>query len=292
MLPRRWRESWLRLSTPASIRAQVERDAATPQLPLRVGSAEVELIALVIGLKPVVRQWLSADNQAHLERVLPPGFTVEVTEPLGRRLAFIGRDAERVKDAVRAEVEVDDAALGAALGYPPCCVDAFLAQTDTVKVRDRTPLALARACAARSRRADARLNNLDLGLFHWISWSPCSFDCAASLEWVSHAADAFLAYEVSGKRRDARRHAAVGDFVRRADALLRAHRVWWNDAQVSVEGVRQGQRLLVRSAWPTWRDHPSGGLSPELKERAVLVAAALTHRHELTLRDADVFSFE
>lgn len=67
--------------------------------------------------------------------------------------------------------------IGEALGYPPCCAEHFAAFPHMHD--NRQPIASAAAATA---RFDPLLNNLSLSLPHLIPWTPCRFDCPASLE--------------------------------------------------------------------------------------------------------------
>jgi len=89
----------------------------------------------------------------------------EITASDERRAAHLRAQAGAMRD------------LGALLGYPPCCVEAFLEvgpMTD-----NRGPVA---AAAARTTRFEPWLNNLDLATFHTISFFPCRYDCPRALE--------------------------------------------------------------------------------------------------------------
>jgi hypothetical protein len=102
-------------------------------------------------------------------------------------------DAERVASldaAIRARVRPTrllelHRELGALLGYPACCVDAFvddLAARSDERQSQPDHLGLLRAAAGRSARLDWRLNpglvDRDASL---VSHVPCRFDCPASL---------------------------------------------------------------------------------------------------------------
>ncbi|NOZ00630.1 MAG: hypothetical protein GXP54_01915 [Deltaproteobacteria bacterium] len=76
--------------------------------------------------------------------------------------------------------------MGQALGYPRCCVDAFVAAG-----ADATTSDLIRAAHGRSHAFDWRLNCLDpLSPFTLVPHVPCSFDCEASVAIGDGVADA------------------------------------------------------------------------------------------------------
>ena len=104
-----------------------------------------------------------------------------------RLLVLIGRDRDAVDEALSIERRLLggygqeqavrlSARLGRLLGYPDCCVDAF-AELGTLRTNARA----IRASAGRSERFEPRLNNLNLNVFHHVSWFPCRYDCPASL---------------------------------------------------------------------------------------------------------------
>lgn len=83
--------------------------------------------------------------------------------------------------------------MGKLLGYPECCINAFVEAGKDAKTTD-----LIRAAHRRSRRFDARLNVLDpMSPFMLIPHIPCRFDCEASLEIADglvRALDAFYPF--------------------------------------------------------------------------------------------------
>lgn len=131
-----------------------------------------------------------------LEQRRDLGVQEEVDAPLeeaarsgqDRLLVLIGRDPAAVEEALSIERRLLggfgqeqavrlSARLGRLLGYPDCCVDAF-AELGTLRSNVRA----IRAAAGRSDRFEPLLNNLNLNVFHHISWFPCRYDCPTSLE--------------------------------------------------------------------------------------------------------------
>ena len=276
----------LRDALPVRDRAAVEHaraDADRRPIAYPLGSGQAEEVALSIGLRPLIRQVLQRRDlgvaRARFER---SGFTCEVAPrvygpsrdgwdgaksslppdaPGARQALFVGRDRARVEEAVACDVaktDEADRALGRLLGYPRCCVEAFVA---TSAHRFNTEL-YARAVARTRGAAHPRLNGLDLAIFHFVSWSPCAFDCALSLAY----ADAVAA-------RLQRTHAP---FVTAVDAALAAPRlVLLDEVQLSLRAERDGEGYLLRDAWPTARDrHPHIALDADARE-AVARALAL-----------------
>lgn len=256
------------------------------------GSGEAELVALMVGLKPLVRQTLSPQDLLALRgRVLSSGLVLEVAPALfeGRHIAYLAQDAALTKAAARAEENRADAELGALLGYPPCCVSAFLEVPEGFR-RKRTNLGLMAAAARRtgSRPFVPRLNGLDLGVFHYLSWYPCAFDCAISRAYADQVAAA-LERRHGGwmvERRDCVAGCAHERFVKAVDSVLSAHRLMvLEEVQVSMRGRLEGARLQVSEAWPTFRDRPAGAtLEPEEQEAALHLTAAITRAGSVELR--------
>jgi hypothetical protein len=141
---------------------------------------------------------------------------------IARQALYVARDlaaARRARELDR--MAADDAGpdgtreLGALLGYPTCCTDAFAALSR--RWPNRAPIL---AAAGRTHRFRGRLNNLSLGRFHYISWFPCRYDCGPSLALADAAADALAA-----------RNPAL---VSRVDALLATPRLYVDDATQAV----------------------------------------------------------
>ena len=123
-----------------------------------------------------------------------------------RLLVLIGRDPQVIEEALSIERRLLggfgqeqavrlSARLGRLLGYPDCCVDAF-ADLGTLRANARA----IRGAAARTDRFEPLLNNLNLNVFHYVSWFPCRYDCPASLGRAERL-DALLEREVAAERR-------------------------------------------------------------------------------------------
>lgn len=293
----------LTVADPARL-ARARVAAAERPLPYPLGSGEADEVALFAGLKPLVRQLLPPDGVAAARaRLAPLGLALAEAatggtpvarrgsrEDPGLRALFVARDPALAREAARLEASPDhDRELGRLLGYPGCCVEAYLEIP-----APRRNAAVASAAWARTREAGrwprARLNVLDLAVFHYLSWLPCTLACAPSLAY----ADAVAAHL-------ARRHgqflgAAAGApsepacpsgcrhqaFVADVDAALSAHRLLLlEDVQVSLTGDLEGGAVRVVRAWATARDrHPAarleaGALEAVARLQAVIAAGAV-----------------
>ena len=173
---------------------------------LAPGASLGERMALRLGLKPVLRELVAPARVAALrdeframgcsvavvgERVDEDATTGLVAEQGGARQRVVvhaGRNAEQVERAAELDQVLladvsrgvwEDATheLGRVLGYPDCCVEAFVALGPFE--HNRTPIA---AAAANSDRFDPLLNNLSLSFYRHIAWYPCRYDCPASLK--------------------------------------------------------------------------------------------------------------
>lgn len=286
---------------------RVARAASAAQerpIAYRLGSGEADEVALFAGLKPLVRQLLPAAwVPAARAKFAPLGLALEEAatvgtavqrrgsrEDPGLRTLFVSRDAALAQEAARLESSPDhDRELGGLLGYPRCCVDAYL-ETQPPR-RNGTVVA---AAWARTRQAGQgprpRLNVLDLAVFHYVSWLPCSFACRPSL---AHA-DAVAAHlarrhgQFLGAAHGAPAPAACPPgcrhqaFVAAVDAALSAHRLYLqDDVQLSLTGALEGGAVRVGRAWATARDrHPAAGLEAAPLEAVArlqaLVAGAAT----------------
>jgi hypothetical protein len=239
-----------------------------------LGSGQAEEVAVRTGLKPLLRQMLSAEDAARARpRLERRGWAVEEAAGAdGAVLVFAGPDPARVREAARLETACareagaqPHRAMGELLGYPPCCTEAFAGCGG-----GREPIELVAAALRATRgRPAARLNVLDLAVFHYVSWYPCAFDCALSTQYANAVAQ--------GLRR------RFPAFVRAVDAALGAHRlVLAPSVQLSVEGQWDGRELGVRRLWPTARDrHPQAPSEPAAREATVRALALLRGAREV-----------
>ena len=164
--------------------AVARTELATGPRPSALGSGEADEVALFAAIKPLIRQVLPraelAGARSRFERLgLALGeATHRVVLPSTEgTVLFVSRKAATVREALACEAEPDhDLELGRLLGYPRCCVEAYLQLAPPRRNVD----AFARASTATLGTFSPRLNTLDLALFHYVSWLPCSFDCALS----------------------------------------------------------------------------------------------------------------
>lgn len=252
------------------------------------GSGEAEEIALRRGWKPVVRQLLRGD-QLERKRV---GFEREgfftavgnmtvvrgagaigkhkgMAQSIPRTPFFVGRDAARVEEAAAIErVERgDDRVLGTLLGFPSCCIEAFM----QVPRPRGTMMLLHASNLATHGPGDYRLNVCDLRLFHFLPWIPCSFRCEASIAYASQL-EAYVA---------AREPAFA---IRTREALSAARLVLHPDVQLSMRGARQSNRFVIESVWPSARDHhPDVHLDADTREAVARLLVAVERASEIDL---------
>jgi hypothetical protein len=284
-------------------RARVEADARVIEYAL--GSGEADEVALYAGIKPLLRQVLPRlEVAAARKRFEDLGLVVEeadhrVASPSTEgRILFVGRDARRVRDAVACEARPDhDRELGRLLGYPGCCVDAYL----EVPPPRRNVDVFARAMAASGGVFEPRLDALDLAIFHYVPWLPCSFSCEFSKRFADAVAHhiakrhgQFLARTPHG------RAAAAGGtcppncrherFVQAIDRALSAHRlVLAEDVQVSIRGSLVRGEVRVEAAWPSARDrHPQApALEASAREATARLVALLEARGSVAVDAVD-----
>ena len=124
----------------------------------------------------------------------------------GKVIMVTGRDEERVREAIEldrflvAAYDIDGEAEhvhrhGALLGYPECCLDSFV---NALPVRHNHQVI--KSAAAVSKEFNYLLNNLSLTLFYFTGWYPCSYDCAASIDYAERL-DAVLTKERPDQRK-------------------------------------------------------------------------------------------
>ena len=165
-------------------------------------------------------------------------------------LMCVGRDPERVHRALEvdrlmldAEDRENEAALtqehGELLGYPSCCIDAYVAAQPILRNRDP----IARAAAA-TQTFSFLLNNLTLTAFHYIGWYPCSYDCEPSMRYA-HRLDKELM----------RLRPRVRKALHWATSMPR---LYLDDRrQILLEGMPQSRsdgraEFSLKSAWTPW----------------------------------------
>ena len=180
-----------------------------------------EWLALVAGLKPALRiQREPRRALAEAAAARRRGFAVEVVELPTRVIVYVAatpaaaRELRALEAAAlpgqpaRSEVRFDPAphvGLGLALGFPRCCIDAFIARIARgadVDVDGRHAhedhLAAVEALA-RSRHLDARANVFARDRTGgWVSHVPCAFDCAPSLAYADRVIAAYRAHDAAG----------------------------------------------------------------------------------------------
>lgn len=219
-----------------------------------------ELDALVFGVKPALRLVLSHAELARMEaRLRDAGMHLVRARRNGRHVLYASRDASRAEELARLEARLaldgflpralfvdTQLAIGALLGYPPCCVRAFASRyvrrggvvRRTIFRRPRPDYTAAReAWVARPR---PRLNQLRAGTHAaLISFEPCSFECAAATALADAIAGAV-------REKDAPRLARIDALLARAVAIAR------DDVRVVVE--LDAERTRIVAATPPSRD--------------------------------------
>ncbi|MCC6554565.1 MAG: hypothetical protein IT372_16420 [Polyangiaceae bacterium] len=231
-----------------------------------LGSGEAEEVALLGGIKPMIRQRLPAPQaRARSVHYRRRGlFTEEIPLPPreGREpscLLLVAWSQDRLQEAAACEREIlgrrttieINRDLGRLLGYPRCCTDAFVSLDEPDQDEALS------ATAARTRGAgSALLNALDLHVFHFIPWCPCTFTCAYSLRYASRLEDLVRPH--------------FSRFLRLIRGALSGARIYLHDeVQLSLEGEAQGGAFWPTRVAPTARDrHPAAALSPEAEADA------------------------
>lgn len=169
---------------------------------------DAEWLAFGMGLKPAIRRTADPADAARVEAQLRSGGAVVLraaqTAVLGAReqtVLYAARSAghaaalrEAEEGVLPGRAQARDArarhqAIGRLLGFPPCCVEAFLARLDrgVDRLDAAGPAGLAEDyVAARSAwvpRPDARVNPLLMSArAQLISFYPCRYDCPAAVE--------------------------------------------------------------------------------------------------------------
>jgi len=268
-----WRAIGLRLDPTAPQAAFFFDDDAVD--PLR--GLSTELLAFDAGLKPVVFLTVRLDEFDQTRARFGPGVhVVTQSRALSRDVhtdrwdersragepvleLFAGYDLHAVDEAQalqRADPSKHTTALGALMGYPPCCVAHFAARAgrdDNTANRYATFAATPRAAP---RPWPWELQDFALRV---VPFHPCSYVCSAALLWARRVLD-----ELERSRPGARAHVRralerdvlyFADSWRvaldrdRASGMLRAHLDSRVDERIaSVAGVLAGARRVALNA--------------------------------------------
>lgn len=196
---------------------------------------------VALGGRPVERALLNPSSRVHrwlAERLDAERTPHQGPRPTGARVrercaVYVSGEAslaERAKELDRmaeSSREGDSAKeLGALLGYPPCCVEAFCALPR--RWPNRYPIA---ASMGRTNTFEPRLNNVALDRFAWIAWFPCRYDCEASLTLANAAAEALSQTHVAE--------------MARAEATLALPRLYLDDRRQAVLHGATGTRTAL-----------------------------------------------
>ncbi len=241
--------------------AALRRSVDERPLPYPLGVGQGDVIAVAAGIKPMLRQTLAREQAAAaVRRYAHLGLAAYVvTESAearvrhGAALLYLGRDPGRIREAARAEAAQDDDALGWLLGYPRCCVEAFLAVP-----QPRTNAAAVSTNFVGPRRvAPGWINCVDLQVFNYVSWVPCGPWCSLSLRYAGavreHIASPLAQFVTQG-----RGEGGFPYFVEAIDVALAAHRLHvFPGVQLSLLGNFKDGVVAVTQVWATARDrHP------------------------------------
>lgn len=169
----------------------------SPELPLAV-------LAYRLGLRPAAELIVDADDEAHTSELLPG--TVERRALGGRVALFAAMAPEHARELAAihpngAEPRAASRA-GALLGYPACCVQAFIAQVEPPS-ESYARYAIAARTAVGPGPWPALLDDTSLAL---LPHRPCTYRCERSRE----QARAFLA---ALARQDRALHDALTDYL-------------------------------------------------------------------------------
>jgi hypothetical protein len=264
-------------------------------IPYPLGRGQADEIALRAGFRPLIRELLTAaDMPAAVTRFERAGFNCVVaprvygpthdgwdatpqdfdeSSPHARRALFIGREAGRARAAAELELVKSadaDREMGRLLGYPRCCVERFVNAS-----HHRKNLEVYRAALDATGGVLApRLNMLDLGIFHYLSFFPCSFDCAMALRYANAIAQTLVRVYPA--------------FVGAIDAALALHRVvLLDEVQLCIDGRRVGDVLEIERTLPAAMfRHPDGTLDPDEEEAVVRALALLEGKRTLRVDGA------
>jgi len=182
---------------------------------------------------------------------------------------YISRDAELAKRAAYLQAEVDPTAalreIGALVGYPPCCVEAFARQDDRANNSRNRYCSQARTVLPDGSTQQPwpwELNNLHTMI---VPFYPCSYRCQAALSW----ARACL-------REMAKSHPAFVDELRAA--LAQTVLYFDHEHQLVFDGTATNGRVDYRAV------QQSESASPQLAALGI----AIGHGNRLSFDDREL----
>ncbi len=267
-----------------------------------------ELLAVRTGLKPACRSLLRRDRAEDLaEEARREGLHVRMTDAAAFAASCCGEGvAEQATTLVHVGLTEASAAtaaateqsmiaacdrrervsdaqirgLGIALGYPACCIEAFL------PIRDRSTAdirfdALARTPAG---QVPALLNNVDEGRA-LVSHMPCRYDCSASLRYARALLTELARIEVEAAESLERELAGLVIMFRREGALRLA------PSGALVASTFRYDRIAVAgtgSRSREWRDVLSRGDALEIHPTHARVLRNGLEMHRLEIPPDDV----
>ncbi|AKF03233.1 radical SAM protein [Sandaracinus amylolyticus] len=144
-------------------------------------------------------------------------------------IVAVARTDDDLAEIVALQRARDTRAMGARMGYPTCCVEAFLAQPDR---RDNVENERATLRRTGARAIDARV--VRTGPVRLLSHHPCSGDCAASIAIAEQALQHLAAIDPRGARWARETLARPSLFLDHARSAL-------------LEGAWRGDRFEVRA---------------------------------------------
>jgi hypothetical protein len=255
---------------------------------------DAELVGLQLGTRSLLKREALSESSASADRAWleAHGVTVrrvEATDADGRHVLFGGFDPGVIDEAIAAEPALwrtdgqsGTAAsfLGAALGYPPCCVDAYA----SVGARDDLTLALALLPSVSTEPASPLSQWLSAPVA-LVSHSPCRLDCSPTLALAGALLDE-LERRVPGftvRWRDLARRIHVLDEEHGCIALRAEGSLGAEDGAVVRDAARLslpvgGDPNTVVREMPDWKGRrlrldARGRLSDDRGELRIIVAA-------------------
>lgn len=253
-------------------------DAATHALapPPSPAALPIEVIAYRLDLRPAATLTIDPQDEEKVRALLPGAIERREHEGARKIELFAARDAaaaRRLAELSAEDAEGSASSLGAILGYPACCVQAFVAQIDHDESYDRY------AIAARTSFGPgpwpALLDDTSLKV---LPHQPCTYRCEGSRE-QARALHAVLAVE------EPRLHAALTDYLG-GPVLYFDH-----DHQLRFRGaVSEGGIAYDEVSMPFAGSAPFAQLAGAIAagDRLVLSEGALT----VFARDAPLFTLE
>lgn len=155
-----------------------------------------EFVALVSGLKPVIRTAPVTSSDSERLRALALRLGLFTTRRINHPdkdscIVYVSKRYDSALKAKYFEQGRDSIRLGKLLGYPACCINAFMGHTRSRHLKEDTEPY--NACINTLKKGGEFNGLLKIGVgYHLISHFPCRYDCKLSVAYADKLLNAIM----------------------------------------------------------------------------------------------------